>query len=201
MQRYFSLQAGIFILAILQGLFLGDTKPGYAGGNLSVFQFVTIQVLGSGVWTMAAILLAAAVYMRSLSDLGLLVVVGAIGFAIVLVIVLLTDPAGPPVAISPRAELGAALIMLGLQIFAPLAAMQIVTRFSSSVGYVHAHANQLFPFYLVLAVWTLLRLGFIANSQFKSLYLVSFITIGILIIYGRWIDSKIVATGTDKPNA
>jgi hypothetical protein len=194
MRRYFSLQTGIFILVILRDLLSGDTKPGYAGGNLSVFQFVTVQVLASGVWTIAAILLAAAVYMRSLSDLGALVVVGAIGSAILFVIVSLTDPLGPPVVIPPRAELGAALIMFGLQIFAPVAAMQLVTRFSGSVGYVHAHANQVFPFYLVLTVWSLLTTAFIANSQFKLLYLASFVTIGILVIYGRWIDSKIVAT-------
>jgi hypothetical protein len=194
MRRYFSLQAGIFILAILYDLFSGDFKPGYAGGNLSVFQFVTVQVLAAGIWTIAAIVLAAAVYMRSLGDLGALVVVGAIGSAILLVIVSLTNPLGAhPAAIPPNAQLGATLVMFGLQIFAPVAAMQLVTRFSSSVGYVHAHANQLFPFYLILAVWSLLRTGFTANSQFTSVYLVSFISIGILIIYGRWIDSKIVA--------
>jgi hypothetical protein len=193
MRRYFSLQAGIFILVILHDLFLGHAKPGYAGGNLSFFQFLTVQVLGSGMWTIAAIVLAAAVYMRSLSDLGALVVVGAIGSAIVFVIVSLMDPLGPPVDVPPRAELGAVVTMLGLQIFAPFAAMQLVTRFSSSVGYVHAEATQLFPFYLVLAVWSALRAGFMANSEFKSLYLVSFIAIGILVIYGRWIDSKIIA--------
>jgi hypothetical protein len=128
-RRYFSIQAGIFIVLILCDLFFVPVKPGYQGGALSLFRFLAVLALGSGVWTIAAVVLAAAVYLRSLNDLGALVVVAAIGAAISYGVVFFLDLLGPaPAGIDGRNAMGPIMILLGLQIFAPIAAMQLVTR-------------------------------------------------------------------------